>query len=68
MRSLLLKRVRLLMLTVGAVAGALVTGSLLIDEGELVMLVTTDDQLHHRETRLWVADVEGQVYLRASTP
>lgn len=40
----------------------------LVDEGEVVTLVTFDAQGRPFETRLWVVDVDGSAYVRAANP
>lgn len=67
LRSVLIKRVRAFMLIIGAVAGGLVVCSLLVDEGELVVLVTTDSETRRHETQLWTVEIDGRRYLRASS-
>lgn len=67
-RSMVIKRVRILMLVIGAVVGGLVVCSLLVDEGELVVLVTTDPEARRHETQLWTVELDGRRYLRASNP
>ena len=55
-----------IMLLVGAVAALIVVGSIWIDEGEIVTLMTkgADSTLH--ATQLWTVELDGTRYLRAS--
>lgn len=66
-RRLVLGQMRLLMLGVGGFVALAVLGALLIDEGEVVVLVTTDDEAHPHETQLWIVEIDGTPYLRASS-
>ena len=52
---------------VGYLAGILVIGALLLDEGQVVTLLTQGDGREF-ETHLWIADVDGQLYIRANRP
>lgn len=52
---------------VGYFAGILVIGALLLDEGQVVTLLTEGDG-HEYETHLWIADLDGQLYIRANRP
>jgi len=67
-RRMILTRVRLLMLAVGIVAAVVVLGAMSVNEGELVVLVTSDEASRHHETQLWVVDIDGHQYLRAGSP
>ena len=53
------------MLCTAVLVGALVCGSELLDEGEVVGLTTGDDE---QETDLWIVDLEDASYLRAGAP
>ncbi len=68
LRRIILKRVRIVMLVVGVAAGAMVLGSLCLDEGELVVLATTDEASRNHETQLWVVALDGRQYPRAASP
>jgi len=57
-----------LVLAVGIVVGAIVLGSLLVDEGEVVTLVTRDAEGLDHDTQLWVAQWQGGTWIRASSP
>ena len=52
---------------VGYLAGILVIGALLLDEGQVVTLLTQGDGREY-ETHLWIADLDGQLYIRANRP
>lgn len=67
-RNVFVDRVRWIMLGIGGVTALLVLGALLIDEGEVVLLVTVDGEEKQHETQLWIADLDGRVYLRAAAP
>ena len=54
-------------LLVGALLAACLVVSLWFDEGEVVTLITTDEQAHEHETGLWLVDVDGDSYLRAQS-
>lgn len=45
----------------------LIAASLWLEEGEVVTLVTTDDQGQEFETGLWIVDLDGVPYLRAES-
>lgn len=68
LRALLLGRSRTVMLGVGAVCAVVVLAAWMVDEGEVVKLLTRDARLHAHETELWIADLDSGSYLRASTP
>jgi len=52
---------------VGYLAGILVIGALLLDEGQVVTLLTEEDGREY-ETHLWIAEVDGRLYIRANRP
>lgn len=52
---------------VGYLAGILVIGALLLDEGEVVTLMTEADDREY-ETHLWIVDLDGDLYIRANRP
>jgi hypothetical protein len=52
---------------VGYLAGILVIGALLLDEGQVVTLLTEEDGREY-ETHLWIADLDGRLYIRANRP
>ena len=52
------------LLTVAALIGVIVLAALMIDEGETVVLITSDAEGRPHETMLWVVEVEGTPYLR----
>ena len=52
---------------VGYLAGILVIGALLLDEGEVVTLMTDEDGREY-ETHLWIVDLDGDLYIRANRP
>ena len=57
---------RAVMVAVGVLAAGIVLGALLIDEGEVVTLTTTDADSVRYETQLWTVELNGVPYLRAS--
>lgn len=59
---------RTLLLAVGIAVAAIVIASNVVDEGEVVTLVTKDDRGADYDTQLWVVDLRGKPYLRASSP
>jgi hypothetical protein len=56
------------MLVAGAALAALVLTTALVDEGEVVVLTSSDAQGHGFETRLWLAEIDGELYVRAYRP
>ena len=52
---------------VGYLAGILVVGALLLDEGQVVTLLTEEDGREY-ETHLWIVDLGDQLYIRANRP
>jgi hypothetical protein len=58
---------RALLLTIGIGVALLVLVPPLIDEGEVVILVTQDGARSY-ETPLWVVTLDGHEYVRASNP
>ena len=52
---------------VGVVAAAIVLGALWLDEGEVVILFSTDAAENTHHTQLWTVELDGAHYLRAST-
>ena len=54
------------MISFGVATAILVVAALLIDEGEVVHLETTDASGQHFEADLWIVDVGGTLYLRAN--
>jgi hypothetical protein len=52
---------------IGVLAGVLVLGALLIDEGEIVDLETRDDGRVF-VTQLWIVELDGSRYLRSGAP
>ena len=59
--------VRHLIIFAGVVGALLLSVSLWLEEGEVVALVTQNDQGHEFETLLWIVDLEGVPYLRAES-
>lgn len=55
------------MLAIGIAAGLLVLGSLVLDEGEVVTLLTEKGGRQY-STQLWVVEVDGRQYVRANRP
>ena len=56
------------MLGTAFVATLLVIAALLIPQGEVVTLHTSDANGDLQQTQLWIVDIEGQRYLRAVDP
>ena len=54
------------MIAFGVATAVLVVGALLLDEGEVVHLETTDREGRHYEADLWIVDLDGVSYLRAN--
>ena len=54
------------MVVVGIAAAAIVSAAICIDEGEVVVLFTTDANEKVHDTQLWTVELEGIRYLRAS--
>jgi hypothetical protein len=57
---------RAVMVVVGLAAAAIVFFAIWIDKGEVVTLLTTDADSMIQDTQLWVVELEGVYYLRAS--
>ena len=53
--------------TIGILMAAIVVGVLLIDEGEVVTLVTRGGNGKTYETQLWVIEADSELFLRASS-
>ena len=68
LRALLLGRSRAVMVGVGVVCVGVVLAAWLVDEGEVVRLLTIDAQLHQQETEVWIVDLDSGSYLRSSAP
>ncbi len=58
---------RKLILLAGVAVALLTSISLWFDEGEVVRLITTDENGNEFETGLWIVDLEGVSYLRAES-
>ena len=56
---------RRIMLGVGWVAGIVVIGALLLDEGQVVTLVTHEDGREYK-TQVWIVAVEESFYVRSN--
>lgn len=56
---------RRVMLVIGAVTGVLVLGALLLDEGEVVTLVTEAGERTY-STQLWIVELDGREFIRAN--
>ena len=52
---------------VGYLAGILVIGALLLDEGQVVTLLTEEGDREY-ETHLWIVELDGHLYIRANRP
>ncbi len=59
---------RALLLAVGIAVAAIVIVSNVVDEGEVVTLVTKDDRGADYDTQLWIVDLRGKAYVRAGSP
>lgn len=60
---------RLLLLAVGILAAAIVTlSAFAIDEGEVVTLVSIDGANAQFETSVWIVEIDGVHWLRATRP
>lgn len=59
---------RILLIAIGGLVGALVLGALAIDEGEVVALTTFDATGKDHPTQLWIVDLDGESYLRSTAP
>jgi hypothetical protein len=59
--------VRHLIILAGIAVALLIGASLLLEEGEVVTLVTTNDAGQEFETGLWIVDIDGASYLRAES-
>jgi hypothetical protein len=57
--------VRHILHVIGVLVAVCVVGALLLDEGEIVTLVTEDADGQH-ETQVWVVEIDGVHYLRAA--
>lgn len=68
MRGLLLGSRRAVMLSVTLIAGLLVAGTYLIDEGEIVEVKTIDVSGRDHITEVWIVDLPSGLYLRAGSP
>ncbi|CAG0948561.1 hypothetical protein MYXO_00032 [Myxococcaceae bacterium] len=62
------KRMRALLLAIGVGVAAVVLISSLVDEGEVVTLVTHDANGAEYETPVWIVEIDGRRYLRAGGP
>ena len=51
----------------GIAVALLISASFWFDEGEVVTLITTDENGHEFETGLWIVDLDGVPYLRAES-
>ena len=58
---------RRVMLAIGVVTGILVLGALLLDEGEVVTLISEADERTY-PTQLWIVQVDGREFIRANRP
>ncbi len=68
LRSLLLARIRPIMLAVAFLAALLVISSRLVDEGEIVMITTIDPHGRDQVTEVWIVELPLGTYLRAGSP
>ena len=59
---------RILLIMIAGFVAVLVLGAVAIDEGEVVVLTTLDAEGKDHLTQLWIVDLEGDSYLRSSTP
>ncbi len=56
---------RIAMLAIGVVIGFLVLGALVLDEGEVVTLLTAEGGREYR-THLWIVEIDGREFVRAN--
>ncbi len=56
------------MLFAGFLIAALLLVVMVPDKGEVVRLITEDEAGEHRETELWIAELDGRTYFRSSSP
>jgi len=66
-RGLMVGRIRPVMIAVGLVAVIPVITSRLVDEGEVVTLMTVDDRGRDYMTEVWIVDLPAASYLRAAS-
>lgn len=64
-RRALRARIRPVMIGVAAVAGIIVAGTWMIDEGEIVKITTHDARGREHVTELWIVDLPSGTYLRS---
>ena len=55
------------MLVIGMLIGTTVLGAIVVDEGEVVTLMTTAPDGVRYETQLWIIEVDGASYLRSGS-
>jgi hypothetical protein len=58
---------RIVLIAAGALILAVVLGALWVDEGEVVTLTTLDADGTYT-TQLWIVEVDGDLYVRSSSP
>lgn len=65
MRGLVTSSARIIMLATGLLAAVLIVVAIGINEGEIVVLTTTDEQHRSHDTQVWIVELDGEPYLRA---
>lgn len=65
--DLVIRRIRPLMIVMGTIVACFIGAAFLIDEGEIVTLVSLDSSGMEHETQLWFVRIEDVQYLRASS-
>lgn len=66
--AFVIRTIRPIMIAMGAITVALVLVAFLLDEGEIVTLVSLDANGMEHDTQLWFVRIDGVQYLRASSP
>ena len=56
------------MIAIASIVFLAVAASIAIDEGEVVHLITLDDEVGEQEADLWIVDLDGVLFLRANQP
>ena len=59
---------RILMIAVGSVVFLAVLVSITVDEGEVVHVITVDEEAREQESDLWIVELDGVLFLRANQP
>jgi hypothetical protein len=56
------------MIAIASIVFLSVVASIAIDEGDVVHLITLDDEAGEQEADLWIVDLDGVLFLRANQP